>query len=375
MSYTEDDLRQALLLLERRVPDAADEFPLALDPPRRRTSLVLAAAGAVAATAVAATATVVVARSGSSRPDPHDAAPVATAPVATTSVATTVPASVTSPGPLVIDPTWLPATATQLSAARGNSTQYRIYDMGVDMHVDGYGLYGGLVVLSDQTTLPTRGKYGTPVDLTIAGHPAREWVVDGSYDLYVQISPTQLVNVYLGNAFTYRTDDTYPDNAPKTSAADLRTTGRHIATALRLDARDTLTPDYSLTYLPAGTVVAFVGRDSEQSSDTARGSSYFVVPAKQAKTSGKNGPWTVTEVVGGCCAYTPPPGAPEPTAGRTVQGHHTLVSHVDDGYGDTGYVLTVLDVRPDVSLQLQTGPGATTLAELYRIADGIRWNG
>ena len=33
------------------------------------------------------------------------------------------------------------------------------------------------------------------------------------------------------------------------------------------------------------------------------------------------------------------------------------------------------EVRPAVSITLSSGPGAPTVAEPYRIADGIRWVG
>ena len=53
-------------------------------------------------------------------------------------------------------------------------------------------------------------------------------------------------------------------------------------------------------------------------------------------------------------------------AGRPVQGHQTFVIA-----GSNTPMLWIDNVRPSVSISITGGPGVTTLAEVYRIADGL----
>jgi len=74
----------------------------------------------------------------------------------------------------------------------------------------------------------------------------------------------------------------------------------------------------------------------------------------------------VQEVV----AIEPPSGSAsrDGSPGRRVQGHPTTVRRA----GRT-IILNVYGFRPGVIVRLGSGQGASTLADLYRIADGIRF--
>ncbi|HJQ02653.1 MAG TPA: hypothetical protein VJ851_13720 [Jatrophihabitans sp.] len=350
MTHTEDDLRAALRLLEQRTPIP---HPPAVAASARASRVRWAAPVLVAAAVVAAVAvsTAVITTQGtaghSSRQQTQPAGPGGSSTAVSTPRAG--PKPVALPGPLALNPTWLPAAGQQVTASIGYGSEFR----GYNMHVDGFELYV-LLSLSNATGLPTDSKRGTPVDLTVAGHPAREWAVNYWYTLAVQINPHQVVTVDLEDA---------NETGANATAANLTTMGRHIATALRTDGNDTLTPYYSLTYLPAGTVVASVDRNGP-----LQGSNYQLAPAQNASTSRPNLA-AVNEVVGDPAKVHGGP-AEKAQPGQPVQGHQTIVRRINGGYG-----LTVLNFRPNVSIDLYTGLGATTLTELYRIAEGIQWNG
>lgn len=362
MTHTEDDLRIALRLLEQRTPT---RFALTIHQPEHRISTFagnkigsarpgrIGWAAPVLAAAVVVTAivgsTVVIAHQGTvARPGARQLPPVRSAAATVTrSAPTGGPTPVALPGSLTLNPTWLPATGHQALASIGYGEQYR----GYNLHVDGFDL-SVLLSLANATSLPTTKKGGSPVDITVAGHPAREWAIDHAYTLTMQINPHQVATVSL---------QATNDPAGNGTAATLTTMGRHIATALRTDANDALRPYFSLTYLPAGTVIASVDRYSPQ-----QGSNYDLAPAAEAATS-RPGLASVNEVIGDPTKVHGP-GTQQP--GQPVQGHPTIVWRINGGYR-----LTVLNFRPNISIELSTGFGASTLAELYRIADGLRWNG
>ena len=362
MTHTEDDLRAALRLLEQRTPT---QLTTVVDDPGYRLSAfasndivsarrsrlrwaapVLAAAAVVAA--VAGSTAIIANRGTASHPSAPQLQPVTSPTAATHSAPPAVTATpVALPGPLILNPTWLPAAGQQVTASIGYGEQYR----GYNLHVDGFDLYV-LLSLTNATALPTNKKGGAPVDITVAGYPAREWAADHYYTLAVQINPHQIATVNL-----QATNDTGGNG----TAANLTAMGRHVATALCTDGNDALTPYYALTYLPPGTVVAYVDRYGTQ-----EGSSYQLAPAHDSSTP-RPTLASVTEVVGDPAKVH---GPGQTTPGRQVQGHPTVVRHVNGGYG-----LTVLNFRPNISIDLYTGHGVSTLAELYRIADGLRWNG
>jgi len=56
--------------------------------------------------------------------------------------------------------------------------------------------------------------------------------------------------------------------------------------------------------------------------------------------------------------------------GRPVDGHRTWVV---TSPGQTA--LWIDNLRPGTSIVVNSGPGLTTLDEMYRVADGLRWTG
>ncbi|WP_375504863.1 hypothetical protein [uncultured Jatrophihabitans sp.] len=271
-----------------------------------------------------------------------------TPPTPTASEAPALPA----PDHLTLAAGWLPsARATTVVAANGFGTQYRGYDMtvsGADVYV--------LVSLNPGTTLPTTDKRGTPHDLTIVGHSAREWAVDFWYDLSFLATPDRVASVSVEVA------DEHPLNST-TSAAGLRAIGRHVARALRFDANEPIGAQFELTYLPNGVTVGSVQRDNGQ--DTT-----YLLAVPHVARDHSNAASIVADYEDASNGSSGAGrGADHGQAGRPVQGYATVVSH----NGDT-YTLSIPNFH-GVPLSLTTGPGVTTVATLYRIADGIRWLG
>ncbi|HEY6748659.1 MAG TPA: hypothetical protein VI357_23465 [Mycobacteriales bacterium] len=151
---------------------------------------------------------------------------------------------------------------------------------------------------------------------------------------------------------TVDVDDHNFDNSGPRPAAEVAGIGRRVLAGLRLDRPEPMDTTFRLTYVPAGLPVRSV-------STYGNATRYELnEPNSQARDGGT----VAVEQV--------PVGWPAPrdkTPGRPVQGRASWVYETG-----SGQQLVVSGPRPGLSIAL--GPGVP-LAELYRIADGIRWKG
>ncbi len=308
---------------------------------RRRGRLVAAASigGTVAVVAVLALGTVELGnRSAAPKP------PVAAATTAPRPTPTPKPAPRTAlpmPAYTTISSGWLPAGTRQEDfIANGDGGQ----SLGTTITSGQTSTYV-LLGLQPGRVLPSTYKRGTPHDLTIAGHPAREWSVDDWYHLDLLLDG-QVASVEIeGGAGGGKGNDG--------SAATLAAVGRHVAATFRVGARQPIKTGLAFSYLPAGLRVSDIVSANQQVSFTLAGAAAPVsTPDAQ--------PPTVTWQQGG------PPNTLAADAGRAVQGHPTLVSTAG-AYP----VLLLPNVHPGVDVRLDGGDGVTTLAQLYAIADGL----
>jgi hypothetical protein len=180
---------------------------------------------------------------------------------------------------------------------------------------------------------------GTPHDLVINGKPAREFRQAGPYYIAVQVAPGRILSVYVND---------------EASAEELAGIGRRVAENLRLDRHDTVRLPFGLTYVPAGTSVRSFERDTTASTTILR------IGTERARSEA-DAPFTVEEEVGGSESNLPV----NAKSGRTVQGHPTTFANASD----TTY-LWVDGFLGQHSIMLTGRPG--TIAELYKIADGLR---
>jgi hypothetical protein len=240
---------------------------------------------------------------------------------------------------LTVGPGWLPpGQAVQIWGSRGPE-QSREYQIGPTST-------GTDLALAVQTgrldTFYKRG--GTKRDLSIAGRPAREWSGPDFYHLEVQRPAGQVLWVDL--------------KSPSESQAQLRAYGRHVGRSMRYDRHDTLRPEFRFSYLPAGSSVYAVSVDNLGATTyelrTARTHSIDQATVE----SNEIGKWPTR-------------------AGRRVQGHPTRVVDASPAGSSSAPkpqpkpILIVEDATHGHDIVLTGGWGATTLAQLYRIADGL----
>jgi hypothetical protein len=315
-------------------PDADRTLAGVLDRVNRpRVRLAPTVAVAAATVAVVGGAAVVL-----DRPAPTPTAP-ATAPAPT-------PTPVLSRA-VVRGAGWLPAGRVRsVLAAVDFDTQLRGYQV---TPAGGPAVYV-LVTTAPGTALPTGNKRGRPVDLTVGGRPAREWAVRDWYTVAVRQADDTVATVNL----SVDTDAGHVD------AAALAATGRRVAAALPEGAPEPIRTSYGLTALPAGTTV-------RSTTVSAGGDTRYVV-AGRAATAQRPGPRSV-EVAEQPEVWADPIGKPREAAaqGEPVLGRPTYVTR-------TG-ALWVDGVRPGRSILLTPLDRTTTLADLYRVARGVRWTG
>jgi hypothetical protein len=309
---------------------------------RVRGSLAVAAA---AATAV--TITVGAAQLGAANPDRPDAGAVGSAS-APGVPRKTAPAARLAPMPntLTLRAGWLPGGTTEVRNVNDDGTQYRdflINDGGDPNQVDWPTRY---VQIAEVPEGLDRGFDADPRDLRINGKPALEFLGDKKYTLLVQLAPGRRLQVSVR------------DNA---SAEALATIGHRIAESVRWDRRDPIRSSFGLTYIPAGNTVRGVERDV---SGIGYGTTLYLDEPKAPGHGFAEPNFQVAEAdAKGRATHTDlPPGA---AAGRPVQGHRTRVAQ-----NESGTILWVDGLLGKESILISGGP--RTLAELYKIAEGVR---
>lgn len=260
-------------------------------------------------------------------------------------------------------PDYVTIAAGRLPA--GKATQVLIAN-GFGQQVRGYNVVSGgqttyvLIGVQPGQALPTSNKRGTPQDLTIGGRSAREWSVDDWYYLAITLPGGQIATVDIEGG---RNQGKGGDG----SAATLATIGRNVALHLEVNRHDPIKSSFALSYVPPGLAVGSVSRDDQN------GTTYTIAPANAHWSDQMPMYATVNEVRGaapGIPAAGNPrslqKGMPPVSAGRPVQGHRSyVVTGIDVP------TLWIDNVRPGVSISITGGPGVTTLAEVYRIADGL----
>jgi hypothetical protein len=340
-------LRRTFAAHEHMAPDAE----LALDGIQHGVRTRRRSRAAVAG-AVVTVAAVVVGASFLSSAAKHPAqAPAGKAPgPAPARARTAAPA----PDFVTIAAGWLPSGAVQQTLLSNSFGQ----------QVRGYNVTSGatsvyvLVGIEPRTASPIDHKRGTPREFSVNGRQATEWSVDDWYDATIVLSDGQEATVEIaGGANQGKGGDG--------SAAALAAIGRRVAAHLELQRHDSINPSFALSYVPRGLVVRAVSRDAQNgTSYTVAGAgahwsetmpNYATVSESRESTQPQRG--------SGTKKGDPLAGS---THGRAVQGHRTLVS----ASGEVP-TLWVTGVRPGVSIVLNGGPGVTSLAELYRIADGL----
>lgn len=313
---------------------------------RRRTVPVLAAAATVAAIAIGASVLV------GQRPHPG---PPASSPGPTS---TYRPQNPSQPTPTPVDPLstqtpdaaaratvgidagWLPpGQAKQTGLYYSYGRQQRDYEIdGLSTHVE-LKLWTGTSLTPDQFFDPA------PRDLTLDGQPAREWSGPDLYAVVLRVPGGRVAQVTI-------------TSHELSGQSELAATGRRIATSLRLDRADPIRPELRPTYLPEGLVVRglFV-RDLDGTSwdlSTPHGDPAgpaFVVTEDNRKATGST--------VGG-----------SPVPGRSVQGHRSYLFTEDHRKS-----LWVDGLVHGKSLVVIDWDGKSPVAELYKIADGVRLTG
>ena len=322
---------------EHLAPDA----DLALDGIQHRVSTLrqsrIAVAGVVTTVAAMAVGGAVLA--GAARHTAHD--PAAHQPMAATTQVAPAPDYVT------IAAGWLPpGKVLQTGLSNGFGRQTHGYDVtatgGTSTHV--------LVSTEPGTALPTTYKLGTPHDLTVGGLPAREWSVDDWYYLAILQLDGQVVAVEIRGG---------PNQGKGLdgSAAALTAVGQKVGANLDLNRHDSINPSFGLSDLPAGVEVRAASRDHQ--SGTA-----YTIASPSAQPSETSDYARVSEFGG---SWASRHGSTDPAlSGRPVQGHPT---YVIAGRAFPG--LWIDNVHPGVSISIVGGPGVTTIADVYKIADGL----
>jgi hypothetical protein len=315
---------------------------------RRRAVPILAAAATVAAIAIGASVLV-----GQERPAPRPA--TGATPTPTGSNHTTPPDPTAEPDPLVrvplarlalsavtLDAGWLPpgvAENTELGLFYGRQTRaYNVTDSAGRTTRINFEVRSGSTLTPDDTIDRGPGR-----DLTLGGRPAREWQKDSVYLVVVRLPGNRVAQVDV---------TPMPDGT-----LDLAATGRHVATSLRFDRPTPIKPDFRPTYVPKGLAVRAVGR-----SDGAE-SPYWSLATPTAPPEGPSVSLGVDTRPGTSSTL------PQPVvSGRPVQGHPT---HLVPQAGNQ-VALYVDRFVGGKSLTINVTDKLVSVAELYKIADGVR---
>jgi hypothetical protein len=254
-----------------------------------------------------------------------------------------VPTGAVAPlGYTTIHPGWLPGRSPTavLAASTANGNQELAYATTVEgTRVD------IAITARNGARLPGRSEVPLiPHRLTMDGHPAREWHVGDDYELAYRTADNYVASVRLTIEGAV---------APRTATGDLPGIARHVARELRFDAQNPIDVAFVLTDLPPFTHVTRI--EASQSGGTR----YDITgPASTPQLTRSS---SVTAIQ--------PKAASAPATGRNVRGHHSTLTRDDRG----DYVLTVPHAHHGLTLTLASGPGMTTRAQLYRVADAVRW--
>jgi hypothetical protein len=336
MMHADSVLHQTFVEHEWLVPDSGQAqaaFYQHLRTRRRRTRQrsLAALTTAVAAGAVTVGATQLTGPAPDRTPGHSSTAP---------SVAAGQPGSPRTPGPVSLPTTltigagWLPGATTEVVDSNGFGKQQRGFLM------NGGGPHSYVLITAEPGGLtPVYG--GTPHDLLINGKAAREFRQARRYYIAVQVAPGRIVSVYVGD---------------EASAEELAGIGRRVAENLQLDRHDTISLPFRPTYVPAGTTVRGFERD------TTAGNTTLWIGTERARRD-IDASFSVMEKVAGSDSGEGLPASPK--SGRKVQGHPTRFASTSD--------MTYLWVDGFLgqnSVEITGRPG--TLAELYKIADGLR---
>jgi hypothetical protein len=346
---TEQILRQTFSAHEHLSPDAESALDGIKHRVRTRHRSRIAIAGAVAAVvAVAVGASLLAGTERQAGHGPTRSAPPARQPHIA------APHPVAAPDHVTIAAGWLPA---------GEVAQVEL-DNSFGHQLRGYTVTSGqdsvyvLIGIAPGSVLPTDYKRGTPHDLTISARPAREWSVDDWYYLAFVAPGGRIATVDIEGGKNQ-------GKGGDGSAAALAAIGRNVAAHLDLNRHDPIRTGFALSYLPAGLVVQAVSGKGQNDAG------YTLAPATARWQDQMPTYATVTKVsqawrnLARQRPHVDKP-APPTTAGRPVQGHRT---YVVTG-GDTP-VLWIDEIQPGVSIEISGGPGVASLAEVYRIADGL----
>ena len=237
---------------------------------------------------------------------------------------------------LTVAATYLPpGRVTQVSGANGSVEQLRNYVV-----LDGSISTSVAITIQPGLGLPASGgPGGKGVDRQVAGQQARQWTRPGWSELVI-VRGRSAVTVDVR-----RTGAT---------AATVSTLARQVAGHLVYDRHDLLHPEFGLGYVPAQENTALVQVDEN-------GATQYVLTVQPGKP--------LPDVV---VASTTIVAKVTTTPGRAVQGHPTQVS---TNYRQTGSpAVPILEIENAVNghrIVITGGSGATTLAELYKIADGL----
>jgi hypothetical protein len=207
--------------------------------------------------------------------------------------------------------------------------------------------------------IPIYSKRGVRHDFTANGHPAAEWVADDWYLAGVAMPSRNLVEVYVnGGANQGKGHDG--------SAAALAAIGRQVARGIVLDRRDPMRTRFTLDHVPAGLPVREVSGPVYTRFLLARPGVDAVTDAVPNISVGEY-PGTARQFVdkmgnkGGRQFLHLTPTAPV----------HGVRAYIVTGHGQPS--LFVESLAPGVSVGLQASqPGVASMAELRRIAEGIR---
>lgn len=204
---------------------------------------------------------------------------------------------------------------------------------------------------------PDPAKRAAGTDTQFNGRPAREWSSAGNYEF-----------AFLLPGHGWASVNVTPDG--RSTAAQLRQIGRHVAATMRFDRHDKVptTPQVALHHVPAGLAVRFLETQNDDDARIALARPTADTPASDVER------WLNITVTRSSSTFTPGTDSGHITTsrGRLVNGHQTWLQRARPGatIPDMSVTLQI----PNVDGYLLTISGGQTVRsvdELYRIADGI----
>jgi hypothetical protein len=194
------------------------------------------------------------------------------------------------------------------------------------------------------TALSTDLVQGAGNGTTIGGRPARVWAERGFATVVFRPAGDRVAEVTVERAGA--------------AGPGLATVARQVAVALRFDRPERIDTDFTVTYAPRGLAVRQV--DWGTTSATTYGMAGPTATQAEVRVQENRRTWS----------QDTRPFKLRATRGRAVQGRPTYVYAAVGG----GQTVWVDELRPGVSIMVG-GASGTPVAELYRVADGVRWTG